>query len=78
MNWDNSKATRIPAEVVEQLHLETNQKLPITIQDDLLILTSVQTKPENIHDQFRLEGEKVNSLKVNETFVNEYYLYKLL
>lgn len=53
VNWGNSNAVLIPAEVVEELNLETNQKLLLTIKNKSIILTPINPKPENIHDLFR-------------------------
>ncbi|WHZ04348.1 GNAT family N-acetyltransferase [Neobacillus sp. YX16] len=45
-----------------------------------LMVIKGNTKAFNLYKKmgFVLKGEKIHSLKINEKFANEYYLYKLL
>ncbi len=50
--WGNSKATRIPSDIVKQLSLENNQTLDITVHDGAIVLTPVKKQPTDIHELF--------------------------
>ncbi|WEV39967.1 AbrB/MazE/SpoVT family DNA-binding domain-containing protein [Lactobacillus sp. ESL0684] len=50
--WGNSKATRIPNNIVKQLHLKENQSLTITLKDNSIVLTPEEKQPKNIHELF--------------------------
>lgn len=50
--WGNSKAVRIPADIVEQLGLKKEQPLTLTVNDGSIILTPIKKRPTNIHKLF--------------------------
>lgn len=50
--WGNSKATRIPAEIVKKLSLKDNQKLSISVEGNSIILIPENPKPKTIQELF--------------------------
>ncbi|GAX07109.1 PbsX family transcriptional regulator [Secundilactobacillus pentosiphilus] len=50
--WGNSKAVRIPDNVVEQLNLKNDDELSVTIENGAIVLTPLAKKPTNIHELF--------------------------
>lgn len=50
--WGNSKATRIPANILKLLNIDDNQKFVISIKDHSIVLTPDNKKPTSIHELF--------------------------
>lgn len=51
--WGNSKAARIPSQVIKQLQLDDNQDMTVTIDNGSVVLTPIKQEPANIHDLFK-------------------------
>lgn len=51
-NWGNSKATRLPIDIIRELNIQDEQKLEVTIKDNSIVLTPIKNKPTNIHELF--------------------------
>ena len=45
--WGNSKATRIPTNILKLLNIDVNQKFLVSVKDRSIVLT-----PDSIHDLF--------------------------
>lgn len=50
--WENSKAVRLPSEVIKQLTLDANQPFTVTIDGKSIILKPDTTSSPDIHDLF--------------------------
>ncbi|MBR7927112.1 AbrB/MazE/SpoVT family DNA-binding domain-containing protein [Aerococcaceae bacterium zg-ZUI334] len=50
--WGNSKATRIPANVLKKLNIDVNQKFLVSVKDQSIVLTPEIQKPTSIHELF--------------------------
>lgn len=50
--WGNSKAVRLPSEVIRQLALDANQPFTVTSDGKSIILTPDTTAAPDIHDLF--------------------------
>ncbi|MDF3266404.1 AbrB/MazE/SpoVT family DNA-binding domain-containing protein, partial [Lactiplantibacillus plantarum] len=51
--WGNSKAARIPSQIIKQLKLDDNQDMTITIENGSIVLTPIKKTPTNIHELFK-------------------------
>lgn len=51
--WGNSKAVRLPSEVIKHLALNANQSFTVTSDGKSIILTPTTTSPPDIHDLFQ-------------------------
>lgn len=51
-NWGNSKAIRIPMQVINQLNLEVNQPLDVEIANHSIIITPKLKEPETIEELY--------------------------
>ena len=51
-NWGNSKAVRIPKEIIHQLQLKDNQALDIFVENDTINIKTKRKFPETIHELF--------------------------
>ncbi|KZU91215.1 hypothetical protein A1D15_2683 [Lactiplantibacillus plantarum] len=43
--WGNSKAARIPSQIIKQLKLDDNQDMTITIENGSIVLTPIKKEP---------------------------------
>ena len=50
--WGNSKATRIPTNILKLLNIDVNQKLLVSVKDRSIVLTPESQNPSSIHDLF--------------------------
>lgn len=50
--WGNSKATRIPSQIINQLNLTDNQTMIIEVKNNAIVMTPKSKKPTNIHELF--------------------------
>ncbi|MFT8633348.1 MAG: AbrB/MazE/SpoVT family DNA-binding domain-containing protein [Liquorilactobacillus ghanensis] len=50
--WGNSRAVRIPSQIIKQLKLDDNQDMTITIENGSIVLAPVKKNPTNIHELF--------------------------
>nr|WP_308718710.1 AbrB/MazE/SpoVT family DNA-binding domain-containing protein [Lactiplantibacillus plantarum] len=50
---ENSKAARIPSQIIKQLKLDDNQDMTITIENGSIVLTPIKKNPTNIHELFK-------------------------
>lgn len=50
--WGNSRATRIPSQIIKQLGLDDDQDLTVTIRDGAIVLTPVKQQPTTIQELF--------------------------
>ena len=63
--WGNSKAARIPSQIIKQLKLDDNQDMTITIENGSIVLTPIKKNPTNIHELFKDwkdDGKGITSL----------------
>ena len=51
--WGNSKAARIPSQIIRQLKLDDNQDMTITIENGSIVLTPIKKNPTNILELFK-------------------------
>ena len=51
--WGNSKAARIPSQIIKQLKLDDNQDMTITIENGSIVLTPIKKNPTTIHELFK-------------------------
>lgn len=51
--WGNSKATRIPSEIIKRLNLADNQSMTIETKDNSIVITPDEKEPTNIHELFK-------------------------
>ena len=50
--WGNSKATRIPTNILKLLNIDVNQKFLVSVKDRSIVLTPESQNPSSIHDLF--------------------------
>ena len=63
--WGNSKAARIPSQIIKQLKFDDNQDMTITIENGSIVLTPIKKNPTNIHELFKDwqdDGKGITSL----------------
>lgn len=62
--WGNSKATRIPSNILKLLNIDVNQKFSVSVKDQSIILTPEKRNPETIHELFA--GWEDDGIRHNE------------
>ncbi|NVY96530.1 PbsX family transcriptional regulator [Lactobacillus sp. DCY120] len=70
--WGNSKAVRIPSQIIKQL--EDNQDMTVAIKDGSITLTPIKKCPTNIHELFKDwqdDGKRDHELDWGESVGNE-------
>lgn len=73
-NWGNSRAVRIPSNIIKQLKLDDNQDMTITIKNESIVLTPIKKRPTNIHELFKDwqdDGKRDNELDWGKPEGNE-------
>jgi antitoxin MazE len=51
--WGNSSATRIPKGIIQELNLVNKQTMEIKVQGNSIVLTPIDSVPNNIHELFK-------------------------
>lgn len=72
--WGNSKATRIPSQIIQQLELSDHQEMIVTIKNGSIVLTPTKKAPSNIHELFKGwqdDGQRAHELDWGESKGNE-------
>ena len=73
--WGNSKAARIPSQIIKQLKLDDNQDMTITIENGSIVLTPIKKNPANIHELFKDwqdDGKRDHELDWGKSEGNEF------
>lgn len=53
VQWGNSKATRLPKEVIDTLNIQVDQSILVEVIDNSIVMTPVNEAPNSIHDLFK-------------------------
>ncbi len=72
--WGNSKAARIPSQIIKQLKLDDNQDMTITIENGSIVLTPIKKNPTIFTNYLRIgkmTGKGITSLIGEKSEGNE-------